>query len=122
MIIKTKSEKEYVYRYVQALQGLYRLQPREVDVAAAVVYRYFILEKARKLFSTQEKRDNYNPMVELRKPEVLKLVYEQDLGIDFEVFRNYVSKLKDKRFFTEKGINEHFIPGTEKSTIEIWMS
>jgi len=120
MVVKVKTEKEYVYRYMQAIQAYYRLSPREVDVASAMVYRFRVLETARSKFSSKQKRDDYDPMVELKKPTTLKLVCEE-LKMDFDVFRGYIKRLKDRTFFVDGTINSDFLPGKTKSSVEIWM-
>jgi hypothetical protein len=120
VVIETKTEREYVYRYIQTLQGLYNLTPRELDVAVAIVYRYRILEKARSKLASAKSREEYNPMNEVKKPATLKVIYTE-LGITFDVFRRYVSILKDKQFFLEGRISPNFIPDATKSRVEIWM-
>lgn len=120
MTIQTKTKHEYVYRYVSLVGLVYGLNARETEVAAEMCYRYLLLEGARAKFSSKKKREEYDPMLELRKPETLKLVYTK-LGMDIVVFRGYVKKLKMKKVFVDGTLNKEFLPMENKSTITVWL-
>jgi hypothetical protein len=118
MDIVLSDERSYVFSYVQLLQAKYKLTDREAQIASLLVYRYRILESVRSKFSTKKKREEYDPMVELKKPDTLKII-TKELDMDFDIFRNYIKILKSKQFFVKGSIAPEFIPVGDVTTITV---
>lgn len=118
MTIKVTSEKAFVYSYVQLLQGRYGFTDRETEVASAMVLKLTVLTRAKTKLKVAKTREAYDPMLELKKPEVLAQVVGT-LNMDFTVFRTYISKLKTKGFFNGGGINTDFVPDSGTANIKI---
>jgi hypothetical protein len=117
MTISTTDEKEYVRKYLTALQGLMGFSPRELEIATQMVYRYRILLRTKAKLKGKKARDAFDPMKMLKSKEVLADI-TKELGMSFPVFKNYVSGLKHKGFFDGGKISNICIPAEGKTVIE----
>ena len=117
MVISTTDEKEYVRKYLTALQGLMGFSPRELEIATQMVYRYRILLRAKDKLKGKKAKEDFNPMAMLKSKEVLGEI-TKELNMSFPVFRNYVSGLKHKGFFDGSEINSICVPLGNKTVIE----
>tara|TARA_R110000851_G_scaffold87648_1_gene191073 strand:+ start:27763 stop:28158 length:396 start_codon:yes stop_codon:yes gene_type:complete len=116
MIVKSSTEKEYIEKYLKALQGLTGMSDREIAVAASMALRYVQFTRIKETFKTQAGKDSYDPMTELKKKEALNEI-TKELNMSFPVFRNYVSALKRKGFFKGGDINPACLPKGNSTTI-----
>lgn len=118
MNIEAATEKEFLTKYYTMISPMTGWTAREIEVAVAMVmvYRRLQLKKEAQDENTPEEERIDDIMVALKKPEVLNnlVLY---LGMPFTSFRNYLTKLKSKRFFIEGTINPIFIP--EGGEVEI---
>ena len=120
MKIEAATEKAFLERYYTLLSPITEWTPREIDVAVAMalVYRKLLRKKEAQNKGTPEAERIGDVMAALKKPEVLDNLTRY-LDMPFVSFRNYVSKLKAKWFFSDGTINPKFLPLNGSVNIEI---
>ena len=111
MEIQATSEKDFITKYVTLLGVLSHFNKRETEVAVVLVmvYRKIRLAKSKQDEDTPEEDVITSVMDTLKGSETLHSIAKY-LDMPFTSFRNYVSKLKAKRFFVEGDINPIFVP------------
>tara|TARA_R110000744_G_scaffold312424_5_gene419770 strand:+ start:5169 stop:5534 length:366 start_codon:yes stop_codon:yes gene_type:complete len=116
MTVTADSEKEYIRKYLLALQGLMGFSPRELDVAVLMVYRYKMLVRLQSKLKNKKAKEDFDPFQELKMPEVLGAI-TKELNMSFGVFKNYIRGLKAKGFFDVGSINSICVPEDGQTTI-----
>ena len=124
MVLKYRNKSEYIHRFVSMVSMVYKLNGRESEIAAKFVEMYLHLR------NTMSKLDEEGEEIPedvitstayavVRSAESIKKLRAQ-LNMSTPVFRNYVSAMKAKGFFTVGGIiNKDFLPDGNESVIQI---
>lgn len=120
MKIETATEKDFFQKYYTLLSPMTGWTAREIEVAVAmaVVYRKLQRKKNTQDENTPEKERIGDVMEALKRPEVLNNLIRY-LDMPFVSFRNYVSKLKAKGFFSDGSIAPLFLPMNGHVSIDI---